>query len=188
MEKRLYRDELNKKVAGVCAGLADYLNVDVTIIRVLFLLALIFKGGGGVIYLVLWVALPKKPYHLHNPNAEYTVPPQNSSFNPFTAGPVPSQPPFSMQPPRRSSSAGLIAGIILVIMGSFFLLDQLDMIPFFDFEKLWPVILIVVGLAILLTGKKNKPLEQWEAEQKKEDVNFTEADTTTTTQSTDKTE
>ena len=44
MEKRLYRDELNKKVAGVCAGLADYLSIDVTIIRVIFLITLIAKG------------------------------------------------------------------------------------------------------------------------------------------------
>jgi phage shock protein C len=62
MEKRLYRDDLNKKVGGVCAGLAEYLNIDVTIIRVIFVLALVMKGVGVVPYLVLWIVLPKKPY------------------------------------------------------------------------------------------------------------------------------
>ncbi|PJJ79840.1 PspC domain-containing protein [Mucilaginibacter auburnensis] len=191
MEKKLYRDELNKKVAGVCAGLAEYLNVDVTIIRVLFLLALIFKGGGGLIYLILWAALPKKPLHLYNnPNVDYTVPPQNAPFNPFAAGGVPPNVPFSPVPPKKSSNAGLIGGIILVLMGSFFLLDQLDLIPFWDFGKLWPVILIIVGAGIMFSGKDEKPNftdAPWNPTDKKEEVKFTENDADNNT-TTDKTE
>ena len=64
MEKRLYRDEHRKKIAGVCAGLADYFNMDVSIVRALFLLALILKGGGVVIYIVLWIVLPVKHYFM----------------------------------------------------------------------------------------------------------------------------
>ena len=62
MDKKLYRDEYRKKIAGVCAGLADYFNIDVAIVRVVFLLALIFHGGGGLIYIIFWIVLPKKPY------------------------------------------------------------------------------------------------------------------------------
>lgn len=189
MEKRLYRDELNKKVAGVCAGLADYLSIDVTIIRVIFLITLIAKGGGGLIYLVLWAALPKKPLNLYNnPHVDYTVPPQSAPFNPFTAGGVPPNVPFSAQPPKKNSNAGLIAGIVLVLMGSFFLLDQFDLVPYISFNKFWPMILIVVGVGILFSGKKYQPTftgNEWDA--KKEDVKFDENNINTTS-TTDKTE
>ncbi len=195
MEKKLYRDELNKKVAGVCAGLAEYLSVDVTIIRVVFIIALIAKGGGGLIYFILWAALPKKPLHLYNnpnaynnPNVDYTVPPHGAPFNPFAAGGVPPNVPFSPVPPKKSSNAGLIAGIVLVLMGSFFLLDQFDVIPYISFNKFWPIILIVVGVGILFSGKDDQPkFNNAEWDTKKEDVKFDENETNTTS-STDKTE
>jgi len=62
--KRLYRDKSNEMIAGVCSGIADYLDVDPTIIRLVFVL-FAFLGGGGVwIYLVLWVIMPEKPVTL----------------------------------------------------------------------------------------------------------------------------
>jgi phage shock protein C len=167
MEKRLYRDELNKKIAGVCAGLAEYLNIDVTIVRVVFALALILKGVGVLPYIVLWVVLPKKPYHLGNPSVDYTVPPQTDGYNPFSAG-VPPTPPFAMER-KKTSSFGLIAGMALVLFGSFFLLEEFNLVPFLDFEKLWPVIFIIVGAVIIFSGrdKTPKPVEEkWEAAEK----------------------
>jgi len=189
MEKRLYRDELNKKIAGVCAGLADYLNVDVTIVRVIFALALVLKGVGFLPYLVLWIVLPKKPYHLSNPHVDYTVPPINDPFNPFKAG-VPPQPPFSMESPKRRSSAGLVAGIALVLFGSFFLLEQLDLIPFLSFHDIWPVILIAMGVAVIFSGVEKKPQtfekEKWEgAENAEEAAAAPAADTTASNTSTE---
>jgi len=180
MEKRLYRDDLNKKLAGVCAGLAEYLSVDVTVVRVIFVLAALVKGGGVVAYFVLWIVLPKKPYHLNNPNVDYTVPPINEPFNPFRAGTPPfnpgvppfnpGMPPFAVKP-KKNSNAGLIAGIALVLFGSFVLLEQLDIIPFLSFHQIWPVILIVTGAMIIFTGKDKTPKpvdEKWNAEEKAE--------------------
>lgn len=174
MEKRLYRDELNKKLAGVCAGLAEYLNVDVTVVRVIFVLAVCMKGVGVLPYIVLWIVLPKKPYHLNNPNVDYTVPPSNEPFNPFRAGTPPFNPggvpPFAVKP-QKNSSAGLIAGIALVLFGSFVLLEQLDILPFLSFHQIWPIIFIVVGAMIIFTGKDKTPKpveEKWDAAEKAE--------------------
>ncbi len=58
MEKKLYRDTHNKVIGGVCSGLAEYFNVDVSIVRVLFLASLILKGGGFLVYIVLMIVLP----------------------------------------------------------------------------------------------------------------------------------
>ena len=57
--KKLYRDMDNKGVAGVCAGLGHYFDIDVTIIRIIMLVALLAGTSGFWIYLVLWIAIPK---------------------------------------------------------------------------------------------------------------------------------
>jgi phage shock protein PspC (stress-responsive transcriptional regulator) len=57
--RKLYRDPDNKKLAGVCSGLALFLGVDVVLIRVIFLVAFICGSAGLWIYLVIWIAAPE---------------------------------------------------------------------------------------------------------------------------------
>ena len=60
MEKKLYRSSTNKTIAGVCAGLAEYMNIDPTIVRVIW--ALVGLSGSGIIaYLVCALIIPEKP-------------------------------------------------------------------------------------------------------------------------------
>jgi phage shock protein C len=59
--KRLMRSSTDKKIAGVCAGLADYFDMDPTIIRVLWLLLVICGGTGILAYFILWMVLPVAP-------------------------------------------------------------------------------------------------------------------------------
>jgi phage shock protein C len=59
--KRLMRSSTNKKVGGVCAGLADYFDLDPTLVRIVWLLAIFFAGTGFLIYIILWIALPLGP-------------------------------------------------------------------------------------------------------------------------------
>lgn len=56
--ERLARDMGNKKIAGVCAGIARYLGWDVTLVRVAFLAAVVFKGFGLLAYLIAWICMP----------------------------------------------------------------------------------------------------------------------------------
>jgi len=59
--KRLYRKQNDKILAGVCAGLGDYLNIDPTLVRIIFII-LVFAGLEGVlIYLILWLITPLEP-------------------------------------------------------------------------------------------------------------------------------
>jgi phage shock protein C len=60
-KKRLVRSSTDKKIAGVCAGLADYFDLDPTIIRICWLLAVLFAGCGLLAYIVLWIVLPLAP-------------------------------------------------------------------------------------------------------------------------------
>lgn len=58
MEKRLVRK--NKKIFGVCGGLADYFGLDATIIRVLFFASMLIFGTGVMLYLILAIAMPEE--------------------------------------------------------------------------------------------------------------------------------
>ena len=59
--KKLYLDTQNKKIAGVCAGLADYFNMDPTVLRIIFLITLIYGGLGFWAYIIVWALTPAKP-------------------------------------------------------------------------------------------------------------------------------
>lgn len=63
MEKKLYRSTSNKIIAGVCAGLAEYINIDPTVVRVIW--ALVGLSGAGLIaYLVCALIIPEKPSNI----------------------------------------------------------------------------------------------------------------------------
>ena len=56
--RKLYRSETQRMLAGVCGGLAEYFNIDATVMRVLFLILAVFGGSGIVLYLVMWIVVP----------------------------------------------------------------------------------------------------------------------------------
>lgn len=57
--KRLYRDPEHRVIGGVCGGLAAYFDIDVAIMRIIVVLLTIFSGVGILVYLILWIAVPK---------------------------------------------------------------------------------------------------------------------------------
>jgi phage shock protein C len=59
--RKLYRSKTDRKVAGVCGGLAQYFNIDPTLIRVLFVVLAILGGSGLLLYLALWIIVPTEP-------------------------------------------------------------------------------------------------------------------------------
>lgn len=61
MEKRLYKSNVDKKLDGVCAGIAEYFNIDPTVIRLLWVLATLFVGSGIIAYIIAAIVMPRKP-------------------------------------------------------------------------------------------------------------------------------
>lgn len=122
--RRLYRSRRERMIAGVAGGLADYFDVDVLIIRLLWILA--FFMGGGLVYLIAWFLIPEE-----NDSWERTVGEADSEDQ--------------ERQWRRS-------GIILIVAGLFFLLRAL--LPWPRFRDLIPFILIILGLTILFGGFK----------------------------------
>jgi len=59
--KRLYRSRTNRVIAGVCGGIAEYSNIDPTIVRLLWLLLSLIWGSGIIAYIIAWIIIPEEP-------------------------------------------------------------------------------------------------------------------------------
>ena len=186
MEKKLQRNEQEKTIAGVCAGLADYFDIDVTWVRIAFILALL-AGAGLLAYIILWIAVPAKPYtpDYGQFNADYKVY-ENKTYTgspvqdaDFTGVPYPKKP--------KSGNGGVVIGLIFVALGAFFLLDEFNFVPdWFEFQKLWPLILIIPGIIMISKANKKSWQEEWKEKQKtnEEAQGAAQASTPATTEET----
>ena len=61
MEKKLYRSRYDKKLAGVCSGLAKYLNMDPSVVRLVWILVTLFAGAGLLAYIICALVIPEEP-------------------------------------------------------------------------------------------------------------------------------
>lgn len=61
MKKKLYRSRKDSKIAGVCGGIAEYFDIDPTIVRLLAVFTIFFGGGGIVAYIIAWIIVPLEP-------------------------------------------------------------------------------------------------------------------------------
>lgn len=61
MEKKLYKSNTDKKLCGVCAGIAEYCGIDSTVIRLIWVLGTLFIGAGLLAYIIAAIVMPNKP-------------------------------------------------------------------------------------------------------------------------------
>jgi len=150
----LYRSRTDKVFGGVAGGIARSLNADPAIVRLIFALLVIVGGGGILLYLILWIAIPEEPFEFFQ---ESTT---SSEANPegepaSTSAPV--NPP--VYPVHRNNGA-LIAGIILIGVGGLFLIDRIIPDIHIRFRDFWPVVIVIAGLALIFSSfsgiKKNQ--------------------------------
>jgi phage shock protein C len=75
--KQLMRPRADRKIAGVCAGLAEYFDLDITLVRVLWLVVTFFTGiiFGVIAYIVAWIVMPEEPEHAVVPAAQHVATP-----------------------------------------------------------------------------------------------------------------
>jgi len=67
--KHLYRSRTNRVIGGVCGGLSQFFNLDVTLIRLLFVLGIFFFQGAVLVYLVMLIIVPEEPIATPPPSA-----------------------------------------------------------------------------------------------------------------------
>ncbi len=157
MPRKLYRSRKDKMIGGVAGGLADYFDVDPTLIRIVFIITLFLGGSGVLAYIILWIVVPEEPYVFTNTGQSGTTASSTSSTT-SSAGEQSAtgegnvneyQQAYEEQKDKRRN----IAAIILIVIGVLFLAD--NFIPRFDFGDYWPLILIAIGFGLLLKSRKN---------------------------------
>lgn len=129
--KRLYRSSTNRVIAGVCGGIAEYLDIDPTLMRIVWVLLTIFGGWGILLYIAAVIIVP---------------------LNPSTT------PAGATQ--ASDSTAVQLIGIVLVVVGCFFLFSNLGFFSFremtrFVWNYLLPLSLIGAGVYILVRRRES---------------------------------
>lgn len=138
MPERVYRSVRDKMIGGVCGGLADYFRVDVTLVRLIALVALFAGGVGFLAYLAAWVIIPVNP---EEEDVKDVVPDVNEESSEFR----------KPENHERHDNRTKIAGAILIVVGAVFLLES--WFPYwFDMSKMWPLLLIFIGLFVIVRG------------------------------------
>lgn len=136
--KKLYRSKSDRIIAGVCGGLGEYLEIDSVFIRLAFVLLTIFGGAGILIYLVMFLVIPEED-----------------------SGAAKEEKVASIDEDKKSATklpklhrGRVIVAFILILLGLLFLSN--NFFPsIFSFGKLWPLLLILLGIMVL-TDKKRR--------------------------------
>ena len=149
--KRLYRSAKSKVFGGVAGGIAEYFDIDPIIIRLLFVIIAFAGGGGAIVYLILWIALPLEPISPYTMNMGSGEPfnagnPDEQSASEFGTG---TANPFNI-PVKPENRNSLIGGVVLISIGLIFFANRF--IPNINFHNLWPLVLVVIGGVLIATS------------------------------------
>lgn len=136
--KRFERSVTNKVIGGVCAGLANYLNLDVSLMRVLFVVAAMCGSFGFWLYIILWIVAPPEQIQYNTPGQQ-----ENADMSPIR----------SEDANKNIQKSAFIVAIVLIVIGLATLVDNFVNINWI--WKLWPLTLIALGV-ILIINTQNK--------------------------------
>lgn len=168
MNRRLYRSRTDSVIGGVAGGVAEYLDVDPSIVRIVWAVLAIVTGGIFlVLYVVMWIVVPEGtpgPAAPYQSGASAFPPAADSTDEGAGAADTetPAASPWSASAPGggyatqedrpRGSGTSMIIGLVLVLLGVWFLVDQY--VPALDSDLLWPIALVVIGAALLFISTR----------------------------------
>lgn len=156
---RLRRSSRDRVIFGVCGGLAEYFDVDPALVRVIFVILTFASGIGIIAYLALAVAVPSAASRSER---QADTVRENVLDIADTMRGLGENARAALRSKGESWSQRRTAlgGIILILIGAIFLLESLHVFNFLlgwlTFGKLWPVILIIIGIALLLRPRRTE--------------------------------
>ncbi|HOG47631.1 MAG TPA: PspC domain-containing protein [Anaerolineae bacterium] len=133
MERRLYRSRRERIVSGVAGGLGEYVGVDPVIIRLLFILVVLATGWGVLLYVIMLLVVPEEPEAM--------------------PGVLPAEPRYQR---LDAHQRGLLLGGALVALGLLLLAREIGLWWWVELRRLWPVLLIAAGVALLIDRTRNR--------------------------------
>ena len=159
MEKRLYRNRSERMIWGVCGGLANYFDMDPTIVRIIFVLLALANGVGIVVYIIMAIVVPLEGSKVATSKE---VIKENVEEIKETAGQIGNEIRSTFEKADEEDTSGKIRrrrnllGIVLIIIGIVILLGTLNLFRWISWVYIWPVILIAVGLIIIFSSRRKR--------------------------------
>jgi phage shock protein C len=144
---RLYRSPDDRMLAGVAGGLSEMLDIDPSIVRIVWAVLVPLTGGIALlVYIVMAIVVPEQPAGIES---GHVAPPATGTSGPSGVVAT-SAPTGASRRGDRSDGArgGLVAGLILIVVGGFFLIRQF--IPPIDLGVWWPAIAIGLGVVLVI--------------------------------------
>jgi phage shock protein PspC (stress-responsive transcriptional regulator) len=160
MAKRLYRSRHNRVILGVCGGLAEYFDIDPTIVRVIAVLSVFVTGLGILAYFILALVLPVEGAGSAEPKDTVR---ENVEDMKVTAGELGRELRATLEGEEAESddlaktrrNRRYALGIILILLGVIFLLASLG-IWWFRWGVLWPLVLVAIGVLIIIGVSRSR--------------------------------
>lgn len=157
--KKLHRSQTDKIIAGIAGGIGEYFEVDPTIVRLIFVLITLFGGSGVLLYLILWVLVPKNPEGkmvIDKDRVKEVAGEIKDKAESFGRSVKEELAKDSSEKEGKSSKSGALFGWILVFAGILFLVNIFYPISFRYYAfRYWPVGLIVLGFILIFrSGRK----------------------------------
>jgi phage shock protein C len=155
LKEGLYRSRDDAMIGGVCGGLGEHLGIDSLWVRIFFLLLALGNGIGVLLYFLLWISTPLEGQP-HGATLQDNVRLGSQEIAEHTLAMSADLRRLVRRPQTRFR---LIVGSVLIIWGVFNLLEYLGFpgLWWLDFDLLWPVLLILGGLALLLRRSGGEP-------------------------------
>ena len=159
MEKRLYRSRSDRMIWGVCGGLAEYFDIDPTIIRIIAVLLAFDSGAGILAYIILAIVVPLESSEASEPKdvikenveemKETATQLGQEIRSTFTGEKGGTEETIKARYRRHSA-----LGVILVIIGLLLLLTNFNLLSWLRWAYLWPLILIAIGVLIVVSNRR----------------------------------
>ena len=153
MKNKLYRSKKDCVIGGVCGGIAEYFNIDPTLVRLLAVLIFFFGGSGIVAYIIGWIIIPQNPNGNTEDNSENKVEIKGKIKKETNKANKKVEENLSEERSKGNSerSRNIILGVILIIAGLIFTGSTFfPWITWIARGTFWPVIIIVGGIVILI--------------------------------------
>ncbi len=173
--RRLYRSRYDRQIAGVAAGMAEYLDLDPTLVRILWILSALFGGFTILLYVIFAFVIPEAPF-VAAPGGPGAADAAGSAGGPAAPGGVaadgtetPGEPgpiegwtsnpgwaayPAGQPTRRRGAGAAFYAGILLIVFGALAMADSV--IPGWAASvHLGPALLVALGAVLLVRATRN---------------------------------
>ncbi|HUG07148.1 MAG TPA: PspC domain-containing protein [Candidatus Limnocylindria bacterium] len=149
MPTRLERSTTDKVVAGVCGGIAEYLQVDATMVRAFFAVGSILTGGLGLlgyVVLIFLIPLPGQPAPFVKASGVTTATVDEAASVDAASATQVVPPPVDAEATERRRAA---FGVLLIALGVLFMFANAGVFRIVRWDLVWPLVIVAIGVLLL---------------------------------------